>query len=1120
MKKLDIKLIKQIQERNVENAIALIRQGADASTRDPESDITLLDLAVDKLYSHSAQTQKDKKLKLLSSIFELPNIRITMGNKYSALHLIAYVSENPLTLEAMKILLNHADEEALNAYDIYGKTPLLDAIEQGNEEMALLLASHPKVNPNLPFKLPENCARYLPTDCVPLVGAILTKMHRLTHVLLDRKDTYSKVLPGIYFDVPSEPLKENKSFFTSVYWRPREERKQDIYIDFTDGSVALFAALLGDLDLLIFYLKKRGVSALSDVSFSNLTMLHYACIYGHEDIAKLLLNRKELQNIFADEPLSDEAYCNFVNTVSNANNNAFSQLMAVAGRKNAAQVATQLAPYFTNCMEFRIDTRDMIGQSYLDYMLDKNLLEEIEKIIVSRGDGDFFTQDPEGTHALRRVIDSNDPNSLETLKLLVSLHNQNLCSIHPNQHLKLEPKIRKRLNEAFEESWFGEVATFKPTITLDMLFRIYISGNAETVTASYSRDIYTVDISVLSGEVSASKRELMRETARLWLEDETNAGSMNLPSLDTHEYDRDLLLHFYEVSQKIDFDPELSEEKRLNQYEFNYQGITFKVVKLSAESKYVEETAIIESVFLHNMVDKGLNESQDPPHTPLIFNLVKNTNPLYQSDKNLRLLNQEKLAVLLQIPNIDFPPDASLREIYSYATKEVKTILHTYKERSKEKDTPLKTHQTVSPYEMFSALEEIKDYYPYKNLERGELSNLLNKSPQLKDFARLLRLKLNDSASKRVIHDVQRTERRMDAFARLLEGTGVCSAVCFDGSTLFIASNYGAGDSQQDDTEKLSRQYITDVMRFFCEYAKDPNSISADTVQEILLLICQTQTFKQSDSSEIKKTITNFIHYLHSYFTKQTMPLKNLQVLCAPEYEITTEVCKALDFPSDIISEPKLYYRAKDILQLFFYFHKIIELIRDPIDDLRDFSKHFTGALRDQRYQLLQNSEKIHAEMSLLQALATNPLAPYYYIGISKLCCPNCHSFFQAVEQVAEQDNPHSAHPSKYAITVINTRGAHPTSGYWIIPKLLLNEPLFTAFLGGRNSELIHSFMKLSEPDRVNAMAIIQSHSSLSVKQVALLKLPPIINQISETRPDHSESSVHVHHQYDTASPP
>lgn len=152
-----------------------------------ENEQTLLHKAIDDLWN-----EEENKV-ALDFILNAQGLRLIQEPIWNInpLHLLAYYGHQ---LEEVKILAvaerltKNATREELNQVDGYGKTALLEAIEQNNIEIAKFLASNPLVEINLARQEPMHyCAPYIPIGISPIAAAILGRAEIL-EAMLTRDD--------------------------------------------------------------------------------------------------------------------------------------------------------------------------------------------------------------------------------------------------------------------------------------------------------------------------------------------------------------------------------------------------------------------------------------------------------------------------------------------------------------------------------------------------------------------------------------------------------------------------------------------------------------------------------------------------------------------------------------------------------------------------------------------------------------------------------------------------------------------------------------------------------------------------------------------------------------------
>lgn len=239
--------------------------------------------------------------------------------------------------------------------------------------------------------------------------------------------------------------------------------------------------------------------------------------------------------------------------------------------------------------------------------------------------------------------------------------------------------------------------------------------------------------------------------------------------------------------------------------------------------------------------------------------------------------------------------------------------------------------------------------------------------------------------------------RRLDSIARLITGNSVCSAVAFDGRDLLYANN------NSEETELSSS-----VFRLLGEVARSRTPMSemnARFGKEMERIVDET-TSKYFSKKRRKPSPKAFMDYRNRMISDINKVVCSLAVDGDPDKKFSPEIIAAL-------SEGKI---------------RFVQGISGEVD---------VGGGR-------KKTEFVHAEMALLDRLVTadgfgevaeeevrdgrKPL----YLGISKLCCLDCH---RAV--VALNRNNVALGRETGVVEVVEVRGEHLGEFPWLRPGFL-----------------------------------------------------------------------------------
>lgn len=287
-----------------------------------------------------------------------------------------------------------------------------------------------------------------------------------------------------------------------------------------------------------------------------------------------------------------------------------------------------------------------------------------------------------------------------------------------------------------------------------------------------------------------------------------------------------------------------------------------------------------------------------------------------------------------------------------------------------------------------------------------------------------------------VDRDVNRWKRRLDSIARLIENGAVCAAITIKGDSFLIATNkeYPRGEETKDQSYKL----IDDVMGYFRGIAigQDPQQRFEDIFTKICIGAMRGLQLPAStmqgliEANFIKKVIDSTdardYRFLRDLISEQ---IENGH--CPGDEAAAFVTCLALlkDFKKVVNFICK--NKGKDDESAIASF---IKAIKSYTEQNIITAQQLQGRVAD--------TKDMHAEMRLIAFLESDlrdkKKKHEYYIGISKLCCLDCHAIIYAVnnaEYTQDGDEGAGKKSIKYGHQ-ISTRGAHNVmhSDHWRAP--------------------------------------------------------------------------------------
>lgn len=275
--------------------------------------------------------------------------------------------------------------------------------------------------------------------------------------------------------------------------------------------------------------------------------------------------------------------------------------------------------------------------------------------------------------------------------------------------------------------------------------------------------------------------------------------------------------------------------------------------------------------------------------------------------------------------------------------------------------------------------------------------------------------------------DGSRWKRRLDSIARLIENASTCAAIAIIDDSFLIATNKNFIPNSNDQGFTL----IDQVMSFLSKIAHG-EPYSDDEFKAVFTAICsgamsglQIMAYKRMELEKpdfidevIRSDVAMDFRGLRDYISERAEE-GHYPVDTGAAFTICLALLKDLKKTIDFVRQNKDLADGSPS-------EKFIKAIKN-------YTKN-TIIHRDLLTAKVTQPESMHAEMriiSLVEDKLKNKDSKYEnYIGISKLCCLDCHAFIYAINQ------------SGYGNT-IDTRGAHNVqhSGNWNAPFNISGTP-------------------------------------------------------------------------------
>jgi hypothetical protein len=284
-----------------------------------------------------------------------------------------------------------------------------------------------------------------------------------------------------------------------------------------------------------------------------------------------------------------------------------------------------------------------------------------------------------------------------------------------------------------------------------------------------------------------------------------------------------------------------------------------------------------------------------------------------------------------------------------------------------------------------------------------------------------------------------RWKRRLDSIARLIEGNSICAAIALENNSFLIATN----TNFVTNSEAQGYVLINTVMSFFKEIA----NISDEMYQSDAFKMPFKETFRKICRESMSGL--QLPTYIRDELEKDDFIDRVIKASKKANYAYSRELrdymSQRVEYGHSQASHGSAFHVCVALMQDFDKVRKFIRENKNNMD--HPPTKSFIQAIRNyQTTNIIGNEklspkvlnpgtrEKMHAEMRIL-ALIDNQLknkeSRYAnYIGISKLCCLDCHAMIYAVNHANYNNN-------------IEIRGAHNVAhvGNWNAPFNITGNP-------------------------------------------------------------------------------
>lgn len=926
-------------------------------------------------YVFSDRLQMDQLVPLISNAFECSvEVRIDYAFYMNPLHILARGKENDESLYLLRKLLERIDSIYLNAYNKFGKTPLLEAISKGNTETALALLEQPGTDVNL------------------------FKIHSIS---ISPREIYNIKHGSSAFDAACSLQMNEKVVKCIQTHRTYKQGLSYVYPDSGDiirREHFLFAEQ-GNVDTLKVLFKNHDAKALMCVDDLFWTMLHIACFAANLPVVEFLLNKSELDAIVGSN-IPEDLYTEFVNRRTDLFSTALDRVLCAAGQMYDMKIKDQI-PLFINCPYFKVNdgAYNWAGDGLIHYIAKNNLTDLM--LALTKRDVNFDEENMLGQTALEAAAVNGHH---DMVKLLSDLVTRGKAKINPNRYSR-KCKLLGRLRFYMEEEWFGHVSFER--LTADDLIEIYRTKESKEVKITHFECI--ID-NVTSDTITSTDMELIKQHLEYYFHHKCNdlISILLSSSLKPAWFDTNLYEQIADCWNNTCPPPQ-------GQRDLNINGARCKV---TWSTKQVTTECTMEYEHLCTILRKDKSDDRAKMLSADYISLLATVVDQAQNEKDVEVKENlvKVIKVLVNFPKVKLNILVIKGGKVCYIddiikASEIKTIFATARsERKKEKDKAKKKQERV-------------------------VSELRANDTALRKFAIEFIYKIETLNIERQFHlCADEQQRRTDALARLFEVDGICAAVYFNGKDKFFFATNPSNQAKKADKLKQD-EVIKDTISYFAETAN--GKVQVTVRRDLICCMVQgkmCRSLKQKQSAVLDKvaeTIKSKITELERILLKERLCLDRYGVLTASSFKKVLERCdlaaytemNKTDSGGEAFKAETFSNYVNAMFKFFIRYLLDFKIIEDYINS--NPKSEFVLALKDKSWQSVGEDEKCHAEMKvisyILGTLSGSDTLANCYIGISKLCCAHCNLVLN------------NCRTSKG----IMSRGAHGEDFEWILPSFM-----------------------------------------------------------------------------------
>jgi hypothetical protein len=326
--------------------------------------------------------------------------------------------------------------------------------------------------------------------------------------------------------------------------------------------------------------------------------------------------------------------------------------------------------------------------------------------------------------------------------------------------------------------------------------------------------------------------------------------------------------------------------------------------------------------------------------------------------------------------------------------------------------------------------------------------------------------------------------------ARILEVDSMCVAVTYIEGKFVISSNYGSVNmspsARKSIYDKLNKSLVPKVLKHLSKFKTYGDERATKSLEILDLVVPEYVSHIWKHSTKAKnimakidlpmlKDITKFCYDSNNKISDLIKRHEdNVDDIVYQFSEVLRHMSKTFSVFKEVGTNKK---KQEEVCDFIHHIHRLCRDLKklensvtseDPSKllpaDVLEAIESKSGSISD-LYEMVANDHFVHTESALLNHILINfRTIPKLHLGVSRICCPLCTLFVQAIN--------HSLNEGSF----IYTHGSHQnTPGSWVFPeKLIQDKKLLAIFLGGKKSKTYNIFVQMSEKEKPIALKLLQ----------------------------------------------